>query len=198
MITRATNHVSKGLGRLIEQWQDKRVVKAILNSILVQCQEVEDALNDIADSRLLGNLKCVGHALNLVGRLVGEEPRGRSDDVYTLWIRARVKVNNSYGRSDDLIGIVDTVESSDYTAQEYFPAAILFEFGTLVDAPASDLFEMLKEAKMHGVWLGMVYGNVTDSPFSCCAGTSVESTTATGFGLTDQSTGGEMSHVFSV
>lgn len=197
MITKFPSHLAKGLSRVIEQWKDKAVVNAICKMILVECQRIEDAFGDIADSRLIDNVKCADRSLELVGGLVGEPRRGRVDAVYKLWIKARVKVNKSNGEFDELIEIIDIVESSDYIAEEYFPAALYYEFGDLVDAPASDLFEMLKEAKSGGVWLGMIYGDVTDDPFSCCAGTAVEANVDEGFGLTDLSTGGEMSHVFS-
>ena len=196
MFTVELAHVNKGLSRIIAQWQEKPVVRAIIEAILVQCQELEDVFQALIASRLLSS--ATGHALDMLGGLVGEPRKNHTDDtIYRNWIYARILVNVSYGDFDQLLRIIDQIEDGAYSAEEVFPAGLYYEFSEELTNPPSEVFQLLRQGKAGGVWLALVYmPEGEEDVFSCCEGTTPEASTTEGFGLTDFSTGGYLAGVY--
>lgn len=103
-ITQRTDHVELGLSRLIEQYKEQPNITKLLEIILVQIQELEDAAWSVLVDRLLEN--ATGKSLVTLGRIVGQPYRGNSDEEYKLFIKARIRVNRSNGHADDVIEVL--------------------------------------------------------------------------------------------
>lgn len=95
-----TTHVADGLAKLIHRFR-KPKIEASLASWLSEVQVLEDAAWLLYAETFLP--VAVGDALDQIGRIVNQPRSGRTDDVYRLWIRARILILRSSGRAEQLI-----------------------------------------------------------------------------------------------
>lgn len=131
MFNQDTAHVARGIRRLIEQWNDKRVVVALTRIFLTEVQALEDAIAGVYNGRLLIN--AVGIQLDVIGKYVGESRKGRNDAIYLLWLKARIAANRSYGRAEDLIKIIKLLTNKTFYFFDLgFPCAFLLQFDDFV------------------------------------------------------------------
>lgn len=97
------DHKASARALLISQYQSKPVIEALLDAFVGVFQELEDVLWQIVDSRILD--AATGAQLDLLGRIVNEIRRGRSDADYRVGIRIKVIVLRSKGRTIDVISV---------------------------------------------------------------------------------------------
>jgi hypothetical protein len=195
-LTKIDDHVEQGLALLISQYRDKPRIAALLSSYLRRVQELEDAIFDVLVARLIDN--AVGAQLAAIGRIVGQTNEGNwDDDTYRLFIKARIRANQSNGHGDDVIDVLNLVEAADFVLSEVYPAAMYVDFATPTDADPIILMELARRAKPAGVRLQLLYGDheIGDDAFSFCTGTVELASTTEGFALSDLSTGGYLSGV---
>jgi len=195
-LTKIDNHVEQGLALLLSQYKDKPRIAALLSSYLRRVQELEDAAFDVLIKRLIDN--AVDEQLNVIGRVVGQVNEGSWDDAtYRLFIKARIRANQSNGHGDDVIDVLNLVETADFVLREYYPASMIVDFDTVTATSAVILMELARRAKGSGVRLQILYGthDVGVDGFSFVAGTTDTASTTEGSSLTDESTGGYLSGV---
>lgn len=193
-LVKIENHVEQGLALLISQYRDKPRIAALLSSYLRRVQELEDAIFDTLIARLLDN--AIGAQLAAIGRIVGQiNEVGWDDDTYRLYIRARIRANQSNGHGDDVIDVLNLVEAADFVLREYYPASMVVDFETPTAADPAILIELARRAKSASVRLQLLYGDhdIGVDAFSFVAGSSAVASTTEGFALTDLSTGGYLS-----
>jgi hypothetical protein len=148
--------VARGVARLPQQFRETTDFKALVEVLLQHFQDAEDALWSLNTLRWLDTAT---HAqLDELGALVGE-PRGAhtADDVYRLWVKARILVNRSNGKPEELLHILALLEPDATTdITEYYPAFYLL---TAIDTAADpvELAAILHQAKPAGVGTGFVY-----------------------------------------
>jgi hypothetical protein len=99
------DHIPDGLRHLISQYRGKPKVAIWIATFLSQTQHAEDALHATVEAWSIDT--AVGWRLDILGAKVGQVRTGSSDDVYRLWIQARIRANRSSGRMKDLLGIAD-------------------------------------------------------------------------------------------
>lgn len=190
------DHVQAGLGLLLSQYQGKPRIAALLSSFLRRIQELDDAAIEVLIARLIDN--AIGAQLLVIGRIVGQPNEGSwDDDTYRIFIKARIRANQSNGHGDDVIDVVNLVEAADFVLSEVYPAAMYVDFATVTAADPLILIELARRAKGSGVRLQLLYGDheVGVDAFSFCTGTAEVASTTEGLGLTDESTGGYLSGV---
>lgn len=157
-----TGHVAEGISHLIDLFRFGPRNEAAVTAVLEQVQELEDAIQDVYTA--FDPNTAVGHALDLLGRLVGEPRAGREDDEFRAAIRVRVLVNYSDGKVEQLYDIVNGVFSTLGTpptvaVHESFPRTITVE--TMGDPGAvtiETLHRILVAAKAGGVKLYTLMG----------------------------------------
>lgn len=193
MIEHLSDFLEQGADQLLEQFRDKPRLLAYLNAVLRPIQKFEDDVWAVILSRLIDD--AIGVQLDILGKIVGE-PRGShvDDEIYRLFIRARIAINHTHGHADDVIGVLRLVEAAEFSFSEYYPATILIEYVAVTAAPATVLFELANEARAAGVALLLTYGTQTDF-FSFCAGLTPIADSVHGFAPTDLSSGGYISGV---
>lgn len=98
-----TKHVEDARKLLISQYQKKPVIQGFLDSYIRRLQDAEDVLWDIVDAFILDN--ATGAQLNVLGNLVLEPRRGRTDPEYRVSIRIKILVNRSRGRIEDIVAV---------------------------------------------------------------------------------------------
>ena len=193
-LVKIEDHVEQGLALLISQYRDKPRIAALLSSYLRRVQELEDAAFDVLVSKLIDS--ATGAQLEFIGRIVGQHnERDWDDDTYRLYIKARIRANQTGGHADDVIDVLNLVETADFVLDEVYPAAMCVEFDPPTTADPFILIELARRAKASGVRLQLLAGDseLGVDAFSFCEGTVELDSTTEGFALSDESTGGYLS-----
>lgn len=198
-LERNTLVVPQGLALPI--WDLRRPrFNALLQSYLVQIQELEDAAWSVYIGTMLP--AAVGDALDMLGELVGQPRGGRTDAVYKTWITARVRLGSSSGRPPDLLAIVRAVMPTTIAIAliEYFPGDLVIDLAGAVDAQtALQVAAILQEAKAAGVRIGLV-SSTSDSGQTFTLGAAAvtpDIDVNRGFADAAQTTGGKLAGVSS-
>lgn len=124
-------HTTLALSRLIERWKAEAHpnLAALLASYTDQIQELEGVVWDVIVARLPDYAE--GAQLDALGRLVGQRREGLGDAAYRAHIKARVRTNQSFGRSQDVIAMLKLITASAFHLREASRAAFVISF----DAP---------------------------------------------------------------
>lgn len=147
-----TAHRNKAKRRTIERWKNPEGYAAVRASYADEIQELENALWSIKYSKLLDS--AFGASLDLIGRIVGEERNGRADPGYRIRIRARIRVNQSFGQAKDLLAIcalIDSAATFYYTSTPPAAYVITMSAPPTDVATATELPGLLREASPLGV-----------------------------------------------
>lgn len=153
-----SDHVDRGLARILEQYRDKPAFEAFLKALLAQVQGVEDMWNELVVERLLDN--AVGAQLDVYGRVVGELRKGKTDAQYRVRLQARLRVNRSRGQIGDLLAVARTLvgTAGDVRYQESYPAAAEVYLDADSDEESGiESASIIREAKPAGVRLLVRY-----------------------------------------
>jgi hypothetical protein len=196
-----TAHAAQGIGRLLQQFQEKQRIEDFLSALLDQVQEIEDAAWDLYIARTLGNAE--GALLDQLGAKVGEERRGRTDGQYRRFIGVRILSNRSDGQIEQLYSILRQIFGGTFIGwiDELEPAAMRLDLLTplTVDTPASEIDLVLGRSKGGGVRLDAVY-LADDLADSLIVDSTVTTRTSAGqaIGSSVSSTGGVIASVHKV
>lgn len=86
---------------------DDNNIRKLLKCWLSPAQYLEGVLQQLYSERSIDT--AIGAQLDVLGRLVGQARDGLNDDTYRRYIRARISVNRSKGRIQDIIRVADLV-----------------------------------------------------------------------------------------
>ena len=202
-LTKNDSHVSEALFQLMEQFKGQPDLAALLTSYITQIQDIEGVLFELIDERLLAS--AVGEQLDIIGRIVGEDRNGNTDDDYRILITARILINRSNGRIpeiNDVLGLMASVvdPAISWSLEERPPACFYVEETT----PGGGLFDpaltlaVLKSMKAAGVCVQFTYhaGDEEDA-FRFASGDTPEASTTQGFGNEGQTTGGKFANAIA-
>lgn len=162
MANHKLTHIAEGLSRILEQYKGAPKFKVLLTSFLKEVQVCEDALWGVYLGRMLDN--AVGEQLDVIGRRVGEERKGRNDTLYRVWLRIRVMINRSFGRARDIQRILLAATALPFRYVEpssYGPAAFEIWFDdafVLTDMATPNLYrDAVRQARAAGVNGQLIY-----------------------------------------
>ncbi len=129
-------HVETGLGRLIERWRaDKNPnLAAILQSILEEVQELEDAIWIVIYGRTIDYAE--GEQLDMIGRIVGEPRASLGDEEYRARLRVRIRINQSIGEPGDVIEVLRLLDPAAFKYSEFRIAAFRIDYREPLSLPA--------------------------------------------------------------
>ena len=148
-------HVNEGLARLIEQYKESPNLRAWISSYLKQVQDLENAIWEVINLRFLPN--AFGHQLDVLGKLVGLEREGLSDDLYRGAINLQIRINLSHGTPIDVLVVARLLLGQAYPTIEYSersPATIILKFiKELMPQERFTLYRGLLDVKAAGVKL---------------------------------------------
>lgn len=146
-------HTTKALSRLIERWKAESHpnIAGLLASYLDQCQELENVIWDVIVARLPDYAE--GAQLDALGRLVGQRRNGLGDAAYRAHIKARVRINQSFGQARDVIEMLRLVTASAFHLAEAGTAAfsIWFDEPTENTSIGREIPSLVKQARAAGV-----------------------------------------------
>jgi len=146
--------VAEGITRLLEQYKGSETLKKLLTIYLEEIQELEDANFAVITSRFLEGAE--GAQLDVLGALVGELRQGKTDEAYKVWITARIRLNRSFGRPDDVIECLHLVTDATFVYEEYSSAFFTVVFWDRPEFP-NDVTAITYLAKAIGVGMLVVY-----------------------------------------
>lgn len=144
-------HRNEAAKRTIERWKDKEVFAALRDVIAEEFQEVENALWQVYLSRFIDD--AFGESLNVLGRIVGEPRNGRDDPSYRVRIRARIRVNQSFGTANDILAVLALLDAADFRYLNTGLASYVIGMSAAPSgfATASEMIELMTEATKAGV-----------------------------------------------
>jgi hypothetical protein len=155
-------HSANAVAHLIDEFRKPRW-SALLSAIVDEYQVCEDTLFQILAAFDVDT--AVGEQLDFLGKQVGERRDNRVDADYRAAVRARMLVNRSNGKIEELYGIIlalfpDAVAS----VAEYFPASIVVDVTAVLGGVTHQtVVTLLRQAKLGGVRLDL---NLTDAASS--------------------------------
>ena len=156
------DHITQGLARTISQYRGKAQFNILTACYLQQIQYLEDEIHRVVAAWDLDT--ATGFRLRILGSLVGQPNISADDEVQRLFIKARVRVNQSRGRIPDLLAVADLL----IPGYQYYELSQYVWFDVKASGmtyPKSDaIHKMLKAAAPAGVRVGLNWNIFTD-PF---------------------------------
>lgn len=149
-------HTEIARDRCIERWKDKPAFQAWLRSYAEAAQELELVLWDVYALRFPDFAE--GHALDVLGRIVGVDRGNREDGPYCARIKVQIAVNASQGRADDLLSILRLLTDVDIDLRD-FPGGLGFTVEVREAIPSDVWVEVpsiLRAARAAGVGASVV------------------------------------------
>lgn len=192
-LTQILDRVDRTIKRLLYQFRGQPNMEAIAASYGAQFQEIEDVLWQLYTLRWLST--ATGAQLDELGRML-DEPRGdKNDDDYRAAIYARIALNGSHGRIEDILFAMTNIKDDRYQLRELGDATLVVR---LLDAistvSASTYNDALQKIKGGGVEAVFQYSSDDDeNTFRWAVGDTVESTTTEGWSNDSGTDGGSWS-----
>lgn len=190
-----TNHISKALARLAQQYKGKPRMAAVLGIFVYQVQQIEDAGYDVMIYRRLANAE--GEQLDLIGRIIGQDREAADDAEYRLRLAARIRANLSTGSAEDILTVFSILlPDNTIHLSPLYPAAILLEIGEIDEDLLPLYVQFLADTKAAGVGAQLVW--LTDpeaAMFTFNDATAIVDDPDLGFSDTVPSSGGNLAGV---
>lgn len=202
-LQRRTDHVARGLDRLIGQYRGKPRLDGLLTSYLLEVQALEDAIWTLRTLRTLD--VATGESLRIIGRIIGRARGSLTEAEHRTALRAQIKVNRSNGKADELIEILRIMLTGSVAANTidiryrslppgYFEIQSRGDIGTM---SADVAFELLDQARAGGFDFAFIFSvepAAETFEFGDTANGATVYDSALGFGDTDNaSLGGKFS-----
>lgn len=153
-LAQITNYEAEAVTRPLEQYQNRPRLLALLLSFVRRCQEIENAAWDVILKRMIDNAQ--NAQLDTIGKLVGQIRNGQDDATYRVYITARIRINRSHGHPDDVIQVLQLIESTAFQYTEYSPASAVVSYLTPPNTSPTLLLSLAKLAIDAGVKLFLI------------------------------------------
>lgn len=160
MVAHPTDILETGIDLLLEQYRGKPVLEALITSYLKQVQLLIDAASDMHLARLVEN--ATGPRLDEIGKLVGAKRTSADDNVYRLWVQAKILINKSSGTHTDFMLLAHYAGTTGKVT-DIHPATIRYETQQTTSAIVLTLQRLIREGiQAAGVGLAVIYRTVSD------------------------------------
>ncbi len=155
-LTHITNHETRALARLLEQFKESDQLKDFIRAIFKPIQTAENDNWALYTERWPNT--AVGAQLDALGAIVGQPREGRTDSVYALWIQGRILINRSTGLADDTLRLLLLLApNAEHELVEQHPAGYRVDSFALLDTDPEAVFDLLVQMKPAGVRLVFAY-----------------------------------------
>ena len=123
MTEKITTHNEDALDRIIGQYKNSERLKGILTALCKQIQDLEDAEHTLFGKLDIDNISDI--LLDKLGKTIGQERLGFSDEIYRILIYTRIAINISGGIPENIINIFRILTQCDKAdLRELYPASI--------------------------------------------------------------------------
>lgn len=191
-----SDHTEEALTYLLQQYKGgvAPTLESLISILVDQLQELEVAAFDVLLLRFQDTAD--GEQLDVLGRVVGEDRKGRSDDDFRAAITARIKANRSGGTVEDIIGVVLLLTSNSFEIISKPPAAFQIHFSdALSDDDATNIALMVKASRLAGVNCQLIYNNGDDDDVLTLGDSTLSSSSTQGLADVSKTTGGDAAGV---
>jgi hypothetical protein len=192
-LTQILDRVDRTIKRLLSQFRGQPNMEAIAASYGAQFQEIEDVLWQLYTERWLST--ATGAQLDELGRMLGE-PRGdKNDDDYRAALYARIALNRSNGRIEDILFAMTNIKDDRYQLRELGDATLVVRLLDAISTVSAAIYDdALQQTKAAGVEAVFQYSSDDDeNTFRWAVGDTVESTTTEGWSNDAGTDGGSWS-----
>lgn len=110
-ISHITDHTEKANGYLLQQYKDRPNIKALIDSIILPMQSIEDTAYDLYIKNYIP--VATDYHLDRLGDIIGVDRKARDDDTYRYAINLGIISNNSGASADEIITILKSIYSAD-------------------------------------------------------------------------------------
>jgi hypothetical protein len=155
-----TDYADEAGTRPLEQYQGKPRLLALLLSFVNRCQELENAAWDVIIKRMIDNAHDA--QLDTIGKIVGQLRGAQADDIYRIYITARIRINRSQGHPDDVIDVLRLVDAATFTYTEFYPATAVVEYASAPTADPQVLAALARLAISAGVRFNLIAQSQTN------------------------------------
>ena len=111
-VTPIVDHAAQAQVRLTSAYAQASRVKALLGALCGAVQDIEDAIQAVAQGQLAKGGTLQGAALDVLGRLVGIERQGIDDVTFTALIYGQIGENTSDATTAAVIGVAAQIFQS--------------------------------------------------------------------------------------
>lgn len=190
-----TTIVSDTIALLYSQFQGDPVLSAIVAAFAVEMQEIETMLVDVWVNCVLANAE--NEQLDVVGRVLLEGRRGRSDTDYRAALYAQVLLLHSSGQVNEILAVLEAFQAGTYHLVDYELASITVRFVGAIGSVDYDLLnDVLQKAKAGGVRADFIYSEEDDSDtFTCADADAIQTDANTGCANDAGTVGGSLAEV---
>jgi len=101
-------HLHDARNRSIERWRDKATWAAVRDVMAREYEQIENAFWQVYRSRFVDDAG--GASLKILGNIVGEPQNGKDDPSYRVRIKARERINGSFGKAQDILDVLALLE----------------------------------------------------------------------------------------
>ena len=129
-----SNHAERAKDLLTSDFDAATNVRALLDVLLAEVQEVEQVFYDLIVEQYLST--AVGEQLDRIGAIVGEARAGLGDTAYRNFIGARIQTNITESTIPTLLDVISTITgSSDVLFSPTYPASfeLYYVIGAFTD-----------------------------------------------------------------
>jgi hypothetical protein len=175
------DHEERGADQLIYIYRTAKTI-ALLRTLLAAIQDAENGMCLLPTAYWIEH--ATGIRLDILGRIVGEERAGRSDQGFAAGIRGRVAANRSSGVTEHVIRVLKAVVGPNVRVRigDEPPAAFTAVILDGIDTTAgTELAKLLQVAKAAGVRALLTWHGAGNAFRFSQSGTPVSSS-AYGFG----------------
>ncbi len=175
-----TDHATAAVARLLQQFRGLSRIEKLVRALASRTQGIEDMLWSLATERGIDN--AIGAQLDVIGRRVGQSREGMDDEVYRVWLRARMLLNRCSGTAPEIVAIfkllLPVIGGSGLEIELQPPAALVLRILGKLTGDADQLARILRKAKVAGVRALLEWRLSTEDETFQCQGDALEKLTA--------------------
>jgi photosystem II stability/assembly factor-like uncharacterized protein len=181
-LTEKTTHAAEAKAKLVEQFRGKPGFEGLLDSYLEQIQELEGVFFDLL-SIVTDPDSQTGAQLDLIGRIIGEDRKGKTDAVYLQAIKARRIINRASGTVDEIRLMLSQIVDNLAEIEEYYPASFVARLSDAYTGDTEELARLLAEIRAAGISCRLETTGENDADtFQFASGDTEEADESAGFG----------------
>jgi hypothetical protein len=102
-----TNRFQTAMSQVIGQFRDKANIRALIASWAAETQLLENVFFDLLLLRAISSAS--GVQLDAIGTRIGQVRLGWTDDIYRLWLGARIIINRSSGTIPQIYSVFSLI-----------------------------------------------------------------------------------------
>jgi hypothetical protein len=140
------NLIDEAQELLLHQFSQSPMLKALIRALVKPFAEAYAELNKLHHGRYIDDAH--GATLDVIGKIVGQERLGMSDEDYRPWIKVAIYLNNSSGTAENMLTLLSILfgKKPPVGLQEYAPNDVIFTFFENPKFPIKTLFAIMRRA----------------------------------------------------